>query len=144
MLDSLPGKGNFENAKRAFEPSFKHPIAYFYIYTLLVALFTVAWIRGHLIDGVPLFFANMEEDLNSEHLLGWMSKRTPRLYLYSENDELIAVESVQEHAQEAAAKGFDVKLEKFAESKHVSHARIYPQRYWAEIKALWERAVKFA
>jgi hypothetical protein len=137
VLDSLPGSGRFEDARQGFAPSFKNPIAYFCVSALLAGLYAIAWIRGHLVHGIPLFFVNMEEDLNSENLVGWMGKKTPRLYLYSENDELIATDAVEEHAGKAVAKGWDVKLEKFAESKHVSHARMYPERYWGAIKALW-------
>ena len=128
----------------AFAATFKNPIVYLCVSAFLWALYAIAWIRGHLVDGTPPFFINMRQDLNSENLVGWMSKKTPRLYLYSEKDDLIAPDAVHEHAEEAIAKGFIVKLEKFAESKHVSHARTYPERYWGEIKAVWERAVASA
>jgi len=144
VLDSLPGRGRYEDAKQAFAPVFKNPIFHFCVSVLLVVIYAIAWLRGHLVDGIPLFMVNMTEDLNSSNLLGWMGKKTPRLYLYSDKDELIAPEAVQEHAWKAAAKGFGVKLERFAESKHVSHARMYPERYWREIKAVWERAVAIA
>jgi len=140
VLDSLPGRASFEDSKRAFGATFKNPIVNFFISALTLALFAIGWIRGHLVDGVPLFFVNMKEDLNNENLVGWMGKKTPRLYLYSEKDELIAPEAVRQHAGKAAAKGFNVKLEKFSESKHVSHARTYPERYWGEIKTVWERS----
>jgi hypothetical protein len=144
VLDSLPGRARFEDSKQAFAATSRNPIAYFCVSGFLWVLYTIASITGHLVDGTPLFFMNMVQDLNSENLVGWMGKKTPRLYLYSEKDELIAPDAVHEHAGEAAAKGFNVKLEKFAESKHVSHARIYPERYWGEIQAVWERAVASA
>ena len=129
VLDSLPGRGHYENAKLAFAPAFKNPIFHFCVSMLLAVIYAIAWLRGHLVDGIPIFMVNMTEDLNSNNLLGWMSKKTPRLYLYSEKDELIVPEAVQEHAWKAAAKGFGVKLERFAESKHVSHARMWHDQY---------------
>lgn len=83
----------------------------------------------------------MRGDLNGDNLLGWMNKKTPRLYLYSQQDDLIPVDAVEEHAQQAEACGFDVSLEKFSDSKHVAHARVYPERYWGSIKNLWQRAI---
>jgi len=140
VLDSLPGRAGLEESKRAFAAASKNPIVNFFISALMLALYAVGWIRGQIVDGIPLFFVNMEQDLNSENLVGWMGKKTPRLYLYSEKDELIATDAVHQHAEKAAAKGFNVKLEIFSESKHVSHARMYPERYWGEIKAVWERS----
>src|SRR6266545_2536024 len=136
VLDSNPGRGTFDDSRRAHAYSFQNPIVYYCVYLLLIAFYFTTWLRGDLVDGSPRTFVQMREDLNGDNLLGWMNKKTPRLYLYSQKDDLIPVDAVEEHAKQAEACGFDVSLEKFSDSKHVSHARLYPERYWGSIKEL--------
>jgi len=141
VLDSNPGRGTFDDSRRAFASSIQNPIVYYCVYLFLITFYCAAWLRGGLVDGIPRSFMEMREDLNADKLLGWMNKKTPRLYLYSQKDDFISVDAVEEHAQQAEACGFGVRLEKFSDSKHVSHARVYPERYWGSIKNLWQRAV---
>jgi hypothetical protein len=63
-----------------------------------------------------------------------------RAYLYSGADEMIASSHVERHAQEAKSKGYDVRLEKFTGSRHVSHMRIDTTRYWTIVKDTWQGA----
>ena len=69
-----------------------------------------------------------------------------RIYIYSESDELVPYQEVEEHAHEArdiydnqfGGSGHDqVQFEKFEGSKHVAHAVKDPDRYWSIIKKLW-------
>ena len=64
----------------------------------------------------------------------------PRLYLYSKADLIIPGEEVAAHVKEARARGVEVAEEVFERSPHVSHARTEPERYWAAVRKLWERA----
>lgn len=47
----------------------------------------------------------------------------PRLYIYSDTDELVSAHWVDEHVADAKQKGVDVSVEKYGTSAHVSHAR---------------------
>lgn len=53
-----------------------------------------------------------------------------RAYIYSRADALIDYRSVENHAADAGAKGFDVSLEEYNGSAHVSHLRKDEARYW--------------
>ncbi|CAH0020755.1 unnamed protein product [Clonostachys rhizophaga] len=60
-----------------------------------------------------------------------------RVYIYSGTDVLIDDKGVESHAADAEAKGFSVKLEKFQDSAHVTHARKDEHRYWEIVKRTW-------
>lgn len=70
-----------------------------------------------------------------------MSTATTRLYLYSKSDELIRWEDVEEHVAVAREKGYRCIVERFEDSPHVGHMRMYPDRYWDAIARAWESAV---
>lgn len=61
-----------------------------------------------------------------------------RAYIYSEEDELVGADAVEDHAAEAEAKGFKVRTERFAGSKHVAHVRLDETRYWEVVEQTWE------
>lgn len=78
--------------------------------------------------------------MNRARLLPWMDARSPRLYMYSEQDEMVRWGDVEDHAAEGARHGLRVRLERFADSPHVAHARTDPARYWGAVGRTWEDA----
>jgi hypothetical protein len=62
---------------------------------------------------------------------------TPRCYLYSRNDDLIAWQDVQEHAEESMDQNIPVTQVLFEHSGHVGHAKQEPERYWNAVMATW-------
>jgi hypothetical protein len=65
------------------------------------------------------------------------AKGVRRGYIYSEQDELISFQDVEEHALVARKKGLEVELAKFEGSVHVGHLRHDPERYWSTIEEIW-------
>lgn len=74
-----------------------------------------------------------------------------RMYIYSETDELVPWQQVEEHAHEAkdvynehfGGMGDQrILLEKFEGSKHVAHAVVDAERYWKAVKNLWSKNVE--
>ena len=62
-----------------------------------------------------------------------------RLYVYSEEDKLVGWEGVEAHAKQAVERGFEVRMEKFVGTGHVSHARGETEgRYWGLVGGIWE------
>lgn len=59
-----------------------------------------------------------------------------RAYIYSRADALIYYRSVESHAADARAKGFDVLLEKYDGSAYVSHLRKDEARYWEIVRTV--------
>ncbi|KAK0705494.1 hypothetical protein B0H67DRAFT_649820 [Lasiosphaeris hirsuta] len=61
-----------------------------------------------------------------------------RAYVYSEEDKLVDWRDVERHAADAKSGGFVVRVEKFAGSAHVAHARRDEGRYWGVVRETWE------
>ena len=122
IFDLCPDRGGLEVIQRTFTNTVHNPILrqlasafiiLFYIYTVLVY-----WLFGK-----KTTILKMKATLNKYLLLLWFSKHTPRLYLYSQVDEMVPWTEVEEHAEEARKAGLDVRMERFEGSLHVAHAR---------------------
>lgn len=70
----------------------------------------------------------------------WLLTHAPRLYIYSVKDELVPYQAIERHAKEVKEVGsvVNVKLVRFDDTPHVAHARAHPERYWAEVKTIWD------
>lgn len=64
-------------------------------------------------------------------------KGTRRTYIYSEEDDVIGWEDVEDHARDAERKGWAVELVKFQTSTHVGHLKQDPERYREVILKTW-------
>ncbi|KAJ8112800.1 hypothetical protein OPT61_g4920 [Boeremia exigua] len=65
--------------------------------------------------------------------------QTPRCYLYSKKDSLIAWQDIYEHAGESIEHSGSVTEVIFEDSDHVDHARKEPNRYWDAIITVWHQ-----
>jgi hypothetical protein len=61
-----------------------------------------------------------------------------RLYCYGDQDNVVPVEDVEDHAREAASNGFSVRKELFRGSSHVGHVKTDTARYWGEVEKVWK------
>jgi len=84
--------------------------------------------------------ATQWDRLHRPDLFPWIGKNTKRLYLYSKSDAVIPASMVKEHLEEARQRGLDVYEVGFDESSHVSHAKMYPERYWTAVLSIWDDA----
>ncbi|KAG8743413.1 hypothetical protein FRC10_012078 [Ceratobasidium sp. 414] len=145
VFDSLPGMIDLRVTIRAFTA----PIRSAPLRAIASVAFGAVYVLGKiwrdtvgaLFGRSPDTFEKLHTDLNDPKLL---PQHTPRTYLYSDVDELVQMQSVEAHASKAkellGASGADpnvVRLVKFEGSKHVSHARQDPQRYWAAVVDTW-------
>ncbi|KIY43048.1 hypothetical protein FISHEDRAFT_78895 [Fistulina hepatica ATCC 64428] len=48
--------------------------------------------------------------------------------------------NVERHIQDVKSRGFNVDVESLISSKHVTHARTDPERYWGAVQRVWEKA----
>jgi pimeloyl-ACP methyl ester carboxylesterase len=64
-------------------------------------------------------------------------KGARRCYIYSEEDDVIGWEDVEEHAREAQRNGWDVEFVKFRGSTHVGHFQKDPEKYRETIEKAW-------
>ncbi|KAG9119171.1 hypothetical protein FRC07_005958 [Ceratobasidium sp. 392] len=150
IFDSLPGTIDLRVTVLAFTA----PIRSAPLRAIASAVFGAVYIVGKIwretIGAIfgrsPDTFEKLHADLNDTKLL---PQRVPRTYIYSDADELIQVQSVEGHASKAKeqleASGVDpdiVRLTKFEGSKHVSHARLDPQRYWTAVADTWSTSLR--
>ncbi|KZT02018.1 uncharacterized protein LAESUDRAFT_730731 [Laetiporus sulphureus 93-53] len=146
VLDSTPGDNGLESSITSMAPS--NPILHLLAVPPIAALYSIFYMMNSLRGNSPIF-QELRTTLNSPDLLPSITsplnpKETPRLYVYSERDSITAAPKVAAHIQESVLKGFDVDVEKFLDTQHISHARRDPKRYWGSVQRLWAKAVAAA
>ncbi|KAK7977798.1 hypothetical protein PG988_005288 [Apiospora saccharicola] len=65
-------------------------------------------------------------------------RQSYRAYIYGEKDKMVEWRHVEHHAQQAQAKGYVVRMERFADSPHVAHLRTDEERYLRIVRETWE------
>jgi alpha-beta hydrolase superfamily lysophospholipase len=139
IYDSVPGRWSLSSMLAAFLAPFRSTVARMLIaipltiiYSFLTAFSFITRERSSV--------DQMREALNKARVLPWTNKETPRLYIYSDTDELVQQEAVAEHIAKAQELGLNVRSEYFKGSAHVSHVRADADRYWAAVKKVWAEA----
>ncbi|MCJ1253898.1 hypothetical protein MMC24_001712 [Lignoscripta atroalba] len=127
IFDSTPGQVTFSNIKAVM--AYELPREWYWrlpglaaVYVLLFVYWMVARIIGRL-DIV----SRSRNDLNDVRLI---EKDAERCYIYAEADELVSWQDVEEHCDDAEARGWRTTREKFEGSAHVRHVKVDPERYW--------------
>ena len=134
ILDSAPGRGTFSRSVSAVsyelpKPPYLYYPSLFLLYVGMLLLFGFGALsrKRNTIE-------QMDLDLNdSKHV----SKCTRKCYIYSDKDHLVYPEDVEANADQAKAKGYVVRRERFLQSPHVSHMRIDGERYWRIVRSFW-------
>ncbi|MCJ1413125.1 hypothetical protein MMC19_007229 [Ptychographa xylographoides] len=134
LLDSAPGKATFARSYAAISHELPK-VGYFRIpSTILLFLFLCCFAvvmevtrRTNTVDMVW-------NELNTPDLIG---TNAARRYIYSREDSMVWDKDVEDHADEAEAKGYRVRLEKFSGSAHVAHMMADRARYWKIVEDLW-------
>ncbi|KAK6439373.1 hypothetical protein LTR95_004420 [Oleoguttula sp. CCFEE 5521] len=131
ILDSCPSTFQYSTFITAVSLSF--PRAGVLGYLSLAAVHLLACITvininvfgGDLIEGVRATWNEATV----------FAKEIPRLYLYSDADELVGWQDVEKHAEDAKAKGYErVEMKKFEGSRHCAHAMTFGKEYWSLVK----------
>ncbi|KAK9482090.1 hypothetical protein V1527DRAFT_486027 [Lipomyces starkeyi] len=154
ILDSLPGRSRFLVGIRTL--SLGLPKAWYVrwplqlAFAVLLAVFfqiphalgrqtlaTRLWNDLNAVASSPRL-GEVKEKGNGEQRQAVMRKDAPRCYIYSDLDESILDHDIEDHADEAVAKGLKVKMVKFTGTKHVEHMRTDPKRYWGAVKGTWD------
>lgn len=134
ILDSAPSRITYEATVKAFAVTLpKHPT----IKTIGIGflhLFYWLYMFAYFVSRQPDLIEKTRQDLNNMTL---MDIDTPRLYIYSEADDLVAWQHVEEHIEEARKLGFVVDSEKFDVSAHCGHLMRDEKRYWIAVQRLW-------
>ncbi|MCJ1339339.1 hypothetical protein MMC09_004628 [Bachmanniomyces sp. S44760] len=139
IVDSAPGRASVVRGVEAFSvgipkstPAFIRLPQLFLLY--LVVLLSAGLIHTRLVTDV---IGKGRACLNDETLFG-KDEAARRLYAYSAEDKMVWSQDVESHADEAEKLGWHVSRARYFGSGHVSHMQKDSQRYWGDIKALWE------
>ena len=139
VLDSAPGKPSFQQSTAAILAGGPRP---WYLRIprkcLLYVMLCLLWVTDPITGWVSLV-THVWKWLNKPELLSLMAVRW---YIYSHRDVMVSWKDVEEHADEAATKGYVVRKEAFEGSEHVAHLRLDPQRYWRIVNEVWEKSVE--
>ncbi|KAG7099930.1 hypothetical protein E1B28_001723 [Marasmius oreades] len=140
VFDSVPGEAGLWHALYAHTIGLSLFVKFLVSGPLILIYAAVmgwAWIRRQ-----PSPFDVLREGLQDPYMVPFSNKRTPRLYIYSQQDQLVLGESVEKHMADAKARGLAVNAELFQGSSHVAHMRKDPVKYWDVIANHWTEAVK--
>lgn len=157
VFDSMPSKSDWTIAIGLIGGNIKSP-ALKVAATVPATAFFVSLLGTYSVLRSPWPVAALHERLNSPNILpGASDSSTPRLYFYSEGDEIVDWKDVElhlRHLQDAlrlnpsdvsffGGNGVNhvvVTVEKFdRSSSHIKHVRTDPTRYWNAVLTVWEK-----
>ncbi|KAJ3793153.1 hypothetical protein GGU11DRAFT_812117 [Lentinula aff. detonsa] len=145
VFDSCPGTPSLWRTVQAFNASL-HPVIRIPVVILITFFYSIVTIIKQWLFGIQPISERLKEGLlrNGPEggILPWITEKTPRMYVCSKKDDLIPIDQVEEHVQEAIRRGLNARIEVYENTPHVAHARRYPERYWGAVKALWASAVE--
>ncbi|KAH7360304.1 hypothetical protein BKA65DRAFT_492810 [Rhexocercosporidium sp. MPI-PUGE-AT-0058] len=135
VLDSTPGKVRYASTIRAFAVALpKHPILNA-LTNIGIRIMFFLYIFAYWISGKLDLIARTRKDLNDKR---YFDTDGPRRYIYSEKDDKVAWEYVEEHMEEARALGYVVEGDRWVDSTHCGHLLVDSERYWRSVTTLWE------
>ncbi|KAE9391483.1 hypothetical protein BT96DRAFT_864912 [Gymnopus androsaceus JB14] len=145
VIDSCPGDASFSLMLRAFTEFIPNPLQRFSMTIVVTLLYIISLVKTRIFRFKHLFERFKDGLLSTGKdggaILPWLNKETPRMYVYSEKDEMISPQQIKKHIEEARRRGLNVRIEVYEDTSHVAHARSYPERYWGAVKDLWDSAV---
>lgn len=84
-------------------------------------------------------YEQMWSDLKNPKLL---PSYAPRLYVYSTCDTIVAANDIERHLEQIKEEGVWFATRKNGIARHVCTMSLYPEPYWADVRALWEGGLK--
>ena len=128
IFDSCPAYFTWAGTHNAMRPSI--PLwATPFVHLIIGIYYAVLWPLGY--EPTPDRNARLVNES------GMLAIQRRRLYLYGTEDDIVSYVDVEDHAAKAKEAGFEVTKEVFANSKHVAHIRVDPERYWSTVQAFW-------
>jgi hypothetical protein len=130
VLDSAPGSPELTVAHRTFLLTSNPPSVAYYPVSVLVWLYLGGYWTVMTLRGIDTPVADSRNKINDTTLF----RPGQRVYIYSKEDQLVPWQWVEANAESAEKKGWEVKKELFAGSKHVAHTVADKERYWQIVK----------
>lgn len=134
IFDSTIGRASYEATVRAFSLGLPKNILAQLLGVLVLRVLLALYYLGNLLLGKEELVEAARRALNDKTLL---DRDTPRLYIYSVADDMVAWQDVEEHARDAKKLGYTVYMEKYQDSGHAAHMLVDRERYWGAVDRLW-------
>lgn len=139
IIDSAPGRSSFKQSQAAIRGGLpKQSIPRAFLEGAFNVVLCMMWIANHVPD-YPEVVKMIRKELNDESLI---SRDGRRCYIYSDSDDIIGSTDVEDHAEEAAERGWRPTLVKFKGSQHVAHFKQDPTLYWDIVEGSWKSAIQ--
>ncbi|KAG8743410.1 hypothetical protein FRC10_012075 [Ceratobasidium sp. 414] len=147
IYDSLPSTVGFKVFLDFFSTGISSPALRLIAKTLLLPAYVGTAVYRNTIDRRPDNFTTLRAELSDAKL---MPQRAPQVYIYGDADLLTPAESVEKFTdgmkERLRKEGVDpdkvVRVEKFVQSAHVSHAKNDSKRYWDAVVRTWEASYR--
>ncbi|KAF2477641.1 indole-diterpene biosynthesis protein-like protein PaxU [Lindgomyces ingoldianus] len=136
ILDSSPGKGPWMRSHAAIVLSLPRTFLWRVFGGLAVHLLLLMIFLFNMVTRKEPKFIIMGRELNDPTIF---STKAPRVYLYSKADQMVGHDEVEEHADDATSKGYDVRKVRFESSPHAGHVREDEGKYWGAVMDAWNR-----
>ena len=134
VIDSAPGVASLRTFIVAFTADIKSPLKRFFISIFLATAYVWIRIKDWVLGKEPIL-----DDLRRWLVEGnAIDRNTKRVFLYSDNDQLVQKESVESHIHDLKEKGYPVRSRNFGNTRHVGHMRANPEEYWKAILGVWQ------
>lgn len=135
ILDSTPGRVKYASTIRAFAVALpKHPILNA-LTNIGIRIMFFLYVFAYWVSGKLDLIAQTRADLNNKAYFGTEAKR---MYVYSEADDKVAWEFVEQHMEEARGLGYYVEGDRWVDSTHCGHLLVDVERYWRCVTGLWK------
>jgi Eukaryotic protein of unknown function (DUF829) len=140
IIDSAPGSPSLKRALRAFSSAIRNRIIWYLVALAVYIVSGYAYLMK-ILFGRKASLEKLRDGLINPKVLPWTDVRTPRLYLFSKEDEMVQWDRVKAHVEEAKADGIiNIRMELFEKSKHVAHLKDDPEGYWGAVWGVWDEA----
>ena len=143
VFDSCPGVLDFWDGLRGFTIGIT-PTALRLLAYIPISLFLLWMILSQKLSSKPPLIAQLRSTVADSSPFPWMTKDTPRLFIYSDSDQVVPAHAVETAVELAKEADLNVSTEKFHGSAHVSHARKDSGKYWSAIEKAWAEALEAA
>ncbi|KAF2792365.1 hypothetical protein K505DRAFT_418496 [Melanomma pulvis-pyrius CBS 109.77] len=137
VLDSGPGEGAWMKSHAAISHSLPKGLFWSVFGSGIVHALLACMFLYNTLTGSENMMVVMCRQLNDPEIF---DRSVPRVYLYSKADAMVDWKEVEVHADEAAAKGWNVQKIKFEKSPHVGHIMEDPEKYWGAIIGVYSEA----
>eukprot|EP01137_Pigoraptor_chileana_P017282 Opistho-2@75132 len=78
---------------------------------------------------------------NASDIFHKNSVKSPSLWYYSHDDDIAPSKDIETVISKWRNSGIDCTTVSWDKSRHVTHMRMHPDRYWGELDAFWTRSV---